>query len=74
MRGPFLTAPLLAAERITAAIPAAAWDRINAVEVVEQAASTNDIIDSRDASEGDRVQLACRQLPGNRYVMFFPRG
>ena len=54
----------LDAERITAALPAAARARL-AVEVVDEAASTNDLLREAVAGDGcDRVRLARRQTAG----------
>ena len=54
----------LDAERIAAALPAAARARL-AVEVVDEAASTNDILHEDDAGGArDRVRLARRQTAG----------
>ena len=54
----------LDAERIAAALPAAARARL-AVEVVDEAASTNDLLHEDDAGDArDRVRLARRQTAG----------
>lgn len=54
----------LDAARIAAALPAAARARL-AVEVVDEAASTNDLLHEDDAGDGrDRVRLARRQTAG----------
>ena len=54
----------LDAERIAAALPAAARARL-AVEVVDEAASTNDLLREAAAGDGcDRVRLARRQTAG----------
>ena len=60
-----LPAPLpLDAERIAEALPEAARGRLDPVEVVDQVASTNDILYADKADTRDRVQIARRQTRG----------